>query len=135
MNTFKRLFTTVLIMLTMPSFAVWGQVLDLGNGTANAKQFFNDGPPEWYSTDWYTENTGVLAWLQKFKQPALPASLTTYTQGPAAVSTDHAFYGGVLMPNGKVCLVPNTSDYVGIYDPVAGEIPKLDLLSPWLNKF
>jgi hypothetical protein len=38
----------------------------------------------------------------------------SFTPGPA---TDGGFSGCVLMPNGKVCLVPDTAAYVGIYDP------------------
>jgi hypothetical protein len=53
-----------------------------------------------------------------FSQTA-SSTIGTYTQGPAAVAADGAFIGGVLMPNGKVCLAPFNSDYVGIYDPIA----------------
>ena len=53
-----------------------------------------------------------------FSQTA-SSTIGTYTQGPSAVAANDAFTGGVLMPNGKVCLVPYTSDYVGIYDPIA----------------
>ena len=43
-----------------------------------------------------------------------------YTRGPSmAAEGDAAFYGGVLLPSGKVVLVPRNADYVGIYDPVA----------------
>jgi len=46
---------------------------------------------------------------------------STYTRGPSmAAEGDSAFVGGVLLPSGKVALVPRKSDYVGIYDPDAG---------------
>jgi len=43
----------------------------------------------------------------------------TYTRGPSmATEGNIAFIGGVLLPSGKVVLVPSNADYVGIYDPV-----------------
>jgi hypothetical protein len=42
----------------------------------------------------------------------------TYANGPAHGQVSYAFLSGVLMPNGKVCLIPLQSAYVGIYDPV-----------------
>jgi hypothetical protein len=53
------------------------------------------------------ETTTLLTWAN------------TYTAGPAHGMGYYAYRGGVLMPNGKVCLVPHNSDNVGIYDPVA----------------
>jgi hypothetical protein len=41
-----------------------------------------------------------------------------FTLGPAHGQGSYAFSQGVLMPNGKVCLVPYISQYIGIYDPV-----------------
>ena len=36
-----------------------------------------------------------------------------------AAEGDGAFSGGVLLPSGKVVLIPRNADYVGIYDPGA----------------
>jgi hypothetical protein len=43
----------------------------------------------------------------------------TYARGPSVAEANYAFTGGVLLPSGKVVLVPRNADYVGIYDPVA----------------
>jgi len=42
----------------------------------------------------------------------------TLTDGPAHGKGDWAFLGGLLLPNGKVLLVPANQGNIGIYDPV-----------------
>ena len=65
--------------------------------------------------------------------------LTTsvYVRGPSmAAEGDAAFIGGVLLPSGKVVLVPCYADYVGLFEPtpLITVHPKV-AESPYLNKF
>ena len=46
-------------------------------------------------------------------------STNTFTRGPGAGSDGAKFVGGVLLPDGRVLLVPWGADHVGLYDPSA----------------
>ena len=52
------------------------------------------------------------------RQPSIEV-VFTYTNGPTHGRGNSAFYGGVLLPDARVVLVPNDSANIGIYDPVA----------------
>jgi len=92
-----------------------------GNIKANYVDSQHNTPVDWtIGTDSAPVNFEKdLLWLKSAFNQGDAGRLATYTQGPLAVTADGAFVGGVLMPNGKVCLVPYNSDYIGIYDPVA----------------
>ena len=51
------------------------------------------------------------------REPSLPVTFT-YSNGPAHGRGLRVFVGGVLLPDGRVVLVPTQSTNIGIYDPV-----------------
>ncbi len=117
---------------SLPCQLQWGEAIQGGQVMANDAYIIDKFDAALASLsftvcpDWTAATTSHLIdfsttpqWLQSWCNQGDVGSLATYVQGPLATSTDNAFYGGVLMPNGKVCLVPYHSDYVGIYDPVA----------------
>ena len=44
-------------------------------------------------------------------------STNTFTSGPSAGSAQGKFFGGVLLPDGRVVFVPRDSATVGLFDP------------------
>jgi len=111
-------------------------------GTASFSALAVSGYPEEphaNATDWTATSTANYSWqhhwLRAWCNQGDAGALATYTNGPAHGKGTYVFWGGVLMPNGKVCLVPNSSANVGIYDGLFAPVAAATLLHPMLNKF
>ena len=92
-------------------------------GLAGAQMFaqlFAAASSRWptWSTIPYPLSNAFAAYRRTFAEPN---AVITYSNGPAHGRGVYAFAGGVVMPDGRVVLVPFNSSLVGIYDPATGE--------------
>ncbi len=73
--------------------------------------------PTWSTTP-YPLSKAFAAYRRTFAEPD---AVITYSDGPAHGRGWAAFAGGVVIPDGRVVLVPRNSPFIGIYDPSTGE--------------
>ena len=69
--------------------------------------------------DIFFDNTDFNSFMQGFTRPLSGAVFNpSYADGPAhGRGNSNVFYGGVLLPNGNVVLVPRNSPNIGLYNP------------------
>jgi hypothetical protein len=64
------------------------------------------------------ESTTIGLYDPSGANPDGTVTIGTYTNGPVHGRGSNAFSGGVLLPDGRVVLVPRNSTTIGLYDPV-----------------
>jgi hypothetical protein len=93
------------------------QILGLLEGGSDAPLI--SGGTDWTAPATYDVQADFGIFQRAFTSISAAGSIATYTDGPTHNKGSEAFYGGVMMPNGKVALVPRNSVNVGIYDTIA----------------
>ena len=120
----KRTFLLSLVLLASCAVAGWRGAFDEAFAAASSKW------PRWNTTP-YPVSRAFSALKQTF---AHPTATLQYTDGPAHGRGSNAFIGGVLVPDGRVVLVPLSSTTVGSVTG-SSSVPSDAALSPIVNKF
>ena len=147
----NRKLLLIVVFLWVLSYAAFGQATQNGPYDPGAARQSNtytisetdaliaqigtSGGTDWTATLTYDLKADFGVFRRAFTSVSAAGSLATYTDGPAHGKGGGAFIGGVMMPNGKVALVPYSPANVGIYDPVCGQFPIGNLLTPFVNNF